>query len=128
MAEYRQGTGPNRLPQGGASAVNEATPGFDELALESPDVPVQYGPGQGLPIPDDDSGVGDDMSILLAPPNPGYTARAVPKERQGKVPKYVVRHLPQFRAAATAPDAPPALRALYNATLRHLEEERRRGA
>lgn len=128
MAEYRRGQGPNALPQGAATSLNEAQPDLDALALENMDVPVQYGKGDGLPIPDDDSGVSDDLSILLAPPNPNYTKRVLPKERQGRVPKYVVRHLPQFRAAATAPDAPPTLRALYNATLRQLEEERRRGA
>jgi len=130
MAEYRQGTGPDRLPQGGASQVNAATPtesDYGELALENTDVPVQYAPGEADAIPNDDSGLADDKQILLEDPDPGYEAQVIPKERKGRIPKYTVRHIAQFRAAATAPDAPPGLRALYNATIRQLDEEHRSG-
>ena len=130
MAEYRRGTGPDALPQGGASQANAATPApsdYGALALENTDVPVQYAPGEADAIPGDDSGLADDKQILLDEPDPGYEKSAVPRERQGRIPKYTVRHLAQFRAAATAPDAPPGLRALYNATIRQLDEERRSG-
>lgn len=126
MAEYRRGQGPNALPQGEATRLNEATP--DELALESPDIPVIFAPGRDDPVPDDDSDLNEDLQILAAPPDPRYKGSVVPKERPGRIPKYVVRHLAEFRAAATAPDAPPSLRALFNATIRHLDDERRRGA
>ena len=48
MAEYRRGQRPNALPQGAATALNEATP--DELALENPEIPVIFAPGMGSAI------------------------------------------------------------------------------
>lgn len=124
--EVRRGQGPDALPFGAATALNAATP--DELALETPEIPVIFAPGTEDPVPDDDRDLNEDLQILAAAPDPEYRRSAVPKERPGRVPKYVVRHLAQFRAAATAPDAPPTLRALYNATIRQLDDERRRGA
>ena len=123
MAEYTKGQGPNALPQGGASALNE----MGALALENTEIPVQFAGGEADDIPDDDQGTADDLQVLLQPPDPNRVRSALPRERPGRIPKYTVRHLAQFRAAATAPDAPPGLRALYNATIRQLDDERRRG-
>lgn len=129
MPEYRQGTGPNRLPQGGAQQVNEAQPPkrdmVGELALENQDVPVMFAPGEEDPI-DEGPASSEDLEILLGDPDPGFTQPVVGR-RRGRVPQYTVRHIAQFRAAAMQPDAPPTLRALYNATIRHLEAEQRNG-
>jgi hypothetical protein len=51
----------------------------------------------------------------------------MPKERPGRVPRYVIRHLPQLMAAARDPSAPPTLIAIKNSIIRHLEAEQRRG-
>lgn len=129
MAEYRQGTGPNRLPQGGAAQASAATPpaaAFEATDPNAPgsEVPVMYAPE----VEDEDPGpLTESMDVLLSPPDPDYRASAVPKDRQGRVPRYVVRHLPQLMAAARDPDAPPAVRAIYNAVARQLEMEQRRG-
>ena len=130
MAEYRRGTGPDALPQGGASQANAATPtasDYDALALENTDIPVQYAPNRDEQIPNDDSDVHDDLQILLEGPDPEYQPALMQKNRPGRVPSYVVAHLPQLMAAAKDPAAPPTLVALKNSIIRHLEDEQRRG-
>ncbi len=124
MAEYRRGQGPNALPQGGASAANAATPPPAEL--ENMDIPVQFAPGEADPIPDGPEG-DEVLDTLLAAPFEGFRPGATPRERPGRVPKYVVRNLPLLMAAAKDPEAPPTIRALYRATIRHLEQEMRQG-
>lgn len=130
-AEFRRGQGPNALPQGAATALNEAQPDLDDDPaaglLPDDDIPVQFTSGKGAPIPDDDSGLSDDLKILLGPPNPNYRPRLARTERPGRVPTYVVRQLPQLIAAAADPAAPPTLIALKNSILRYIEDEMRRG-
>ena len=126
--EYRRGSGSNALPQGGASQVNAAQPARDDMNDPAiAEVPVEYAPGEDDPIENDDSHDSENMQVLLQDPDPGYRSTLLPKDRAGRVPRYVVRHLPQLMAAVKDPDAPPTLRALYNATLRHLEMEMRQG-
>lgn len=132
MAEYRRGTGPNALPYGGAGDVNQATPPTEDVAGTPLDagaeVPVQFAPGEADDnIPDDDNGLDEDTQVLLDHPNPDYQASMFPKDRAGRVPRYVVRHLPELMAAVRDPNAPPALLALYRAIIRQLEAEQRRG-
>ena len=122
-AEYRRGTGPNALPQGAATAVNAAQP--PDLAgtpMEpGADVPVMFAPEN-----DEEeltAGGSENMKILLGPSDPAFQKTMAPRDRPGRVPRYVVRHLPTLSAAAKSPDAPPALRALYNAITRDLEQE-----
>lgn len=122
MPEYRRGTGPNALPQGAASALTEATPnpGLDD------DIPIQFTTKADLD--DDEVGaVGDDMAALLDAPDPNYKPALMRGGRPGRVPQYVVRHLPALLAAAADPGAPPSLIALKNSIIRHLEDEMRRG-
>ena len=133
MAEYQRGEGAEALPYGGATALNEqegrgeaAAAGADvtgELALENQDIPVLFAPGEEEPLEGPTGN--DDLEILLGGPDPDFQAPVV-KQRPGRVPRYTVRHLAQFRAAALAPGAPPTLVALYRATIRQLEAERRR--
>ena len=124
-AEYRRGTGPNALPQGGAAAINAAQPPPQDLAgtpMElGADVPVMFAPGED----DEDETLGgsENMQILMGPSDPNFQRSLAPRDRVGRVPRSVVRHLPTLSAAAKAPDAPPTLRALYNAITRDLEQE-----
>ena len=123
MPEYRQGVGPNRLPQGGAQRLNAATP---RIADESDDIPIQYAPDE-RPRPLDTARLGESKQVLLSPPNPDFAATVVPQDRPGRVPRYVVSHLPELAAAVRDPGAPPTLKALYRAILRQLELERAQG-
>lgn len=131
MAEYRQGVGPNRLPQGGAAQVNAATPPAEDLAgtpLEpGGDIPVVYARGEADPVGNDDNGLSEEAQVLLAPPNPGFASSLMPSQSANRVPRYVVRNLPILMAAASDPEAPVTIRALYNAVVRRLEAEMRQG-
>ena len=122
MAEYRQGTGPNRLPQGAATALNAATP--PPIEVENSDIEVQFAPGEEE-IPDDLGGLDEDQQVLTEPPFAGFKAQ--PKDREGRIPRYVVRHLPQLQAAARDPSAHPTLRAYYMSVVRNLEIELKKG-
>lgn len=126
MAEYQRGTGPDALPQGEATALNAAQPEFTDPAIPD-DIPVEFVPAQGTPIPNDDTGLGDDAAILVDHPDPDYTRSVFSNERTGRVPTYVVRHLPTLLAAAADPHAPPTIIGLKNSVIRYLEDERRRG-
>ena len=130
---YRQGVGPNRLPQGAATALNaqpqprQQRPAATPPELENDDIPIEYAQGEDEPVPNDDNGLSEEMQVLLEPPNPQYRGRVMPKDREGRVPRYVVRHLPQLMAASKDPSAHPTLRAYYNSIVRHLEQEMRQG-
>lgn len=121
MAEYRQGVGANRLPQGAAGGLNRATPSFD--ITENSEIPVEYADAEPE-RPLDTRGQSENKQVLLQPPNPGFAGTAVPQDRAGRVPRYIVRHLPQLSVAVKDPTAPPALRAIYAAIVRQLELER----
>ena len=121
MAEYRRGQGPNALPQGGAAQVNRQTPRPAPLETQ---VPVQYAPEGDVAIPDEIPGASETKQVLLQGPHPRFEPSEIPLDRAGRVPRYVVRHLPQLAATAKDPMAPPALRAMYAAVLRQLELER----
>lgn len=105
--------------------MNAAQPPPAEL--QNMDIPVVFAPGEEEQIDNDDSGLDETMQALLSPPIEGYRPPAVPVRRPGKLPRYVVRNLPLLMAAAKDPEAPPTVRALYRATLRHLEQEMREG-
>lgn len=125
MAEkpkFRRGTGPNALPQGAAAALNRAQPNF---ALENTDIPVDF--SGDIPDEVEEAPANENMEVLLGDPDPAYRPAVTPRDRAGQVPRYIVRHLPQMMAAVRDPDAPPTLRAVYNAVLRQLENERARG-
>lgn len=128
--EFRQGVGPDRLPQGAAGQLNAANRPIARslpLELENTDIPVEFARGEEEPVPNDDGDVTEDMQVLLGPPEPAYKARIVPKDREGRLPRYVVRHLPQLMAAAKNPTAHPTLRAFYMSVVRNLQTEMRRG-
>ena len=127
MAEYRQGVGPERLPQGGATQLNANAPQAAEETFQAEEIPVLFAPGEDDPIPNDDNGLDEDTQILLEGPDPGYQPRLIARDRPGRVPRYVVRHLPQLMAAVKDPNAPVTLRALYRALVRQLEDEQRLG-
>ena len=123
MAEYRRGRGPNALPQGAASTINRLTPA--DAGYQDNTVPVTFARENAPDIDDDDTGASENMQVLLSPPDAGYQSPLMAKERQTRVPRYVVRHLPTLMAAARQPDAPPALRAMFNSVLRYLDNESR---
>ena len=128
---FQQGVGPERLPQGAATALNEGAPPAAEpidisgTPLEQDDIPVVYAPDRDDDdLDSDDTDLDEDTQILAEAPDPNFRP-AVVQERPGKLPKYIVRHLPHLMAAARQPDAPPTVRALRNAVIRQLERERR---
>lgn len=125
MAEYRRGQGPNALPQGAAKKLNVRTPPAG--AYQDMDIPIEFAPDTQPDVDEDDSHYDENMQVLLSPPDPGYRRAVMPRDRPNRVPRYVVRNLPVLMAASRDPSAPPALRALYKATLRQLEMERRMG-
>lgn len=121
MAEkpkFRRGQGPNALPQGAAAALNRAQPNF---ALENQDIPVEFATPQDDIVPDEAFDDDDDLGVLLADPDPRFSP--TPKDRAGRIPRYVVRHLPQLQAAQRDPNAHPTLRAYYLSIVRNLERE-----
>ena len=121
MAEYQRGSGPNALPQGGASQVNAATPPPD---LENTDIPVEYDTSpEGVPAKL--GGLDEDSQVLTEPPYDGF--KVPPKDRQGRLPTYVVRHSGQLQAAARDPSAHPTLRAYYRRMARDMEIEQLKG-
>ena len=122
MAEYRRGQGPNALPQGAATALNRFQP--DKAGYQDMDIPVEFAPGNEPDEPDEgDGGYSENMQVLLSAPDAGYRARLMPRESPTRVPRYVVRHLPTLMAAARMPDAPPTLRALFNAVVEYMDRE-----
>lgn len=129
MAEVRRGTGPEALPFGAASELNRAAQpqqGAEDFLGPGSEIPVQFETGETDQVDDFDTGTGENMQVLLEPPNPAYRAPVLSKDRPGRVPQYVVRNLPQLMAAARNPEAPIALKALFNMVTRQLEQEMRR--
>ena len=125
MAEYRRGQGSDALPQGAASSLNRLLPrgGADQAGYQDNTVPVEFARDSEPDVDEDDKGYSENLQVLLSPPDAGYRSSVMPKDRPNRVPRYVVRHLPTLMAAARQPDAPPAVRAIFNATLRYLESE-----
>jgi hypothetical protein len=121
MPDFQRGQGSDALPQGAATALNETQPDNGDFALENMDIPVLFAPGEHDPIDNNDGGLSENIQVLIDHPNPDY--RAIPKDRQGRVPRYVVRHLPEIWAAVKDPEATPTHRALYNGVIRYLEQE-----
>ncbi len=127
MAEYRRGSGPNALPQGAATGLNAATPDPEaQMLTENQHIPVQYAPQHDV-IPNDNSGLDENQDIMLDHPDPNYQPSLMTQNRPGKVPTYVVRHMPELLAATADPSAPPTLIALKRSIVRHLENELREG-
>ena len=120
MAEYRRGQGPNALPQGAATGLNARTP--PNAAYQDMEIPVEFARDNEPDLEEDDSRYDENMQVLLSPPDAGYKPPAM-RDRAGRVPRYVVRHLPELMMAAQQPDAPPTLRALYRKVVRDLEAE-----
>ena len=124
MAEVQRGEGPNALPFGAATALNRAQPSAS--AFQTDEIPIQFAPdtdADELPT----GSLGENMDVLLSDPDEGYRERLMARDRSGRVPRYIVRHLPTLMAAARNPDAPPTIRAFYNAIVRQLEAEMRQG-
>ena len=124
MAEVQRGEGPNALPFGAATALNRAQPSAS--AFQTDEIPIQFAPdtdADELPT----GSLGENMDVLLSDPDEGYRERLMARDRPGRVPRYIVRHLPTLMAAARNPDAPPTIRAFYNAIVRQLEAEMRQG-
>lgn len=117
--EYERSVGSGeQLPQGAAASLNaqaQAVPPPEPAPM--PEL-AQGEPADYRPADEEDeilfgdaTGAGRQM-----PAGPG---------RLGRVPPEVVRKLPALARAASSPDAPPSLVALYRLTLRELEDEMR---
>lgn len=128
MAEYRQGVGPDRLPQGAAKALNDAQPGMNPpLDTQIPVQFVPHGSPDGIDYSNDNN-EDEEMQVLMSPPDQGYRPPLFrPQQDQHRLPQYVRRHLPTLWAAARQPDAPPALRAAFHSIIRTLEDEEAQG-
>ena len=129
MAEYRRGTGPNALPQGGAAAINAAQPAPQDILPSTtsggglPDgteIPVEF----GQPEDDLDTGLSENMSILTGPADPAFKSTPI-QTRKGpdRVPSHIVANMPILQAAARNPESPIAMTALYRFIARRLERE-----
>ena len=131
MAEYRRGTGPNALPFGAATALNAQPQPRQQKepppVMENAEIPVEYAVGDEDFIPTDMNGMSEMKQLLLDAPYPEYQPSMFPNERSGRVPRKIVQSLPVLMVVAKDPSAPPMLRALYRATVRQLDAERRRG-
>ena len=127
MPDYRRGRGPDQLPQGAATAVNAAQRPPPDQVMQGPgsEIPVEF--ATGPEEPDDERGLSENLQIALSEPDPAYQPPLINEGRKGRLPQHIVRNLPALRAAAKAPDAPPALRAIYNMAVRQLELERLQG-
>jgi hypothetical protein len=106
--------GEGQLPQGGATQANEGTP----TPAPGPDVspqeaPVIYAPREEDPVDENDGGLSENMQILAAPPDPGFSPN--PMRPMGRVPRSVVRNLPILMAASRDPEAPRSIKAIYKA-------------
>ena len=121
MAEYRRGQGPDALPQGAASTLNRITPA--NAAYQDNTVPVEFARDNEPDVDEDDGGLNENMQVLVSPPYAGYRSQLMSKARPYRVPRYVVRHLPTLFAASRQPDAPPTLRAMFNAIIRYMDSE-----
>lgn len=124
--EFRRGSGPNALPQGGASQVNRSQPDEADFMTENTEIPVVFASGEDE-IDDVDGGMTENMQVLASSPDREYRASLTQPAREPRLPKYVLRHLPTLAAAAKDPDAPATIRAMYNAVVRQLGAEVRRG-
>jgi len=123
VAEYRRGApsvspGNQQLPFGAASAANAAIP-----TPAAPIAPAIRSVPRSEPDPDAQATT-ENMEILSAPPEPGYTPD--PMRPLGRVPRYVVRNLPSLMMAARDPEAPRSIKALYRAVVAEIEAEQRR--
>jgi hypothetical protein len=106
--------GQGQLPQGGATQANEATPTpAAGIQVQQPEAPVIYAPREEDPVDDNDAGLSENMEILAAPPDPGFSPN--PMRPMGRVPRSVVRNLPVLMAASRDPEAPRAIKAIYKA-------------
>src|SRR3972149_4315890 len=124
MAEVQRGEGPDALPFGAATSLNRAQP--SATASQADETPIQFAPdtdADELPT----GSLGENMDVLLSDPHEGYRERLMARDRPGRGPPYIVRPLPTLMAAARNPDAPPTIRAFYNAVVRQLEAEMRHG-
>lgn len=119
MAEMQKGTGPDALPQGAATQLNDsAAPPAQQPDLMPQDIPVQYA---AAPKIEGASMKGsENLNILTNPADPNFRPAAQPLNR---VPKRVARNLPLLQAASKDPEAPRAIKALYRAIITKLEEE-----
>lgn len=121
MPEYQRGSGPNALPQGGASQLNANTPPPAEVPDLTPgDIPVEY----GTPLPVEESSMKDseNMNLLTGPHDPAFKPGPA-DETFNHVPRNVVRQLPIWAVASKDPEAPPGLRVLYKALVARLQAE-----
>jgi hypothetical protein len=121
-AEFKREVGSGeQLPYGEAADLNR------RLASVAPQT------GTGLPSelaeaePDDYKPQNEREEILFGPPEGlgRHLPPTAPVDR--RVPPSVVRRLPALARAASRPDAPPALVAMYKLTLQRLEDEMRNG-
>jgi len=119
VAEVQQGAGtPEQLPQGAASAVNEATPSATEMTAEQVDVGDFPEPAEAADYEPLFEPATDDEDFITGPslrPDEDVTAGAsVPL----RVPAHVRAQLPSLQAAADAPGASAELQALVSYLLR----------
>lgn len=131
MADYQRGTGPDALPQGGATAANAAVaapapgpqtqpqdPSGQPGARLQQDIPIEYGDPQK--VASNDPSLSDNMQLLTGPSDPSFQAKP---PQGGRVPAALVRALPLLAVASKSPDAPFALKAQYRAAVAAVERE-----
>lgn len=126
-AEVRKGEPgvDEQLPQGEAQEINEGLQAARQLAEEEE---LAVGPLPELASPSDlevDATPQDeDEEILTQADNPQPFRPGAPY-RVPAVPLSVLRRLPQLRAAANLPGAPPQVTAMYRLIVQRLREEDR---
>ena len=126
MADYQAGTGPDRLPHGQATKLNQAQapaahgPDMGPPAQLQQDIPVEYGDPQKVPT--NDPGMTDNIALLTGPSDPEYKP---PADRASgrKVSQAMIRALPLLAVGTKSPDAPRSLLALYRSSIAAVEAE-----
>ena len=123
MVEMQKGTGPDALPHGAATALNEsaAPPAAQpDLSAQPPaEIPVEYATApreSGAPDPSDS----ENLNLLTMPADPNFKP---PRQAPDRVPKRVIRNLPLIMEATKDPAAPRAVTALYRAIIDAVESE-----
>lgn len=120
-AEFRKGEPgvDEQLGQGEAQELNE---GLDQVPGEEAPLPEGPMPEEAEPGElDVDEGVADEDEDILTSaidPRPVRMPHSIPA-----VPLSLLRRLPQLRAAAQSPSAPPAAVAMYRLLMQRLQQE-----
>lgn len=130
MPEIRRGTGPDALPQGEATALNEVLPSEGELDpgpdLDIPPAPTPANYESNFVGPEESfSPTSDEEEILFQDRDP--TAPKNVGMRPGRLPSSLARSLPMMKAAAAVTGDPSGSLQLVYEALVNSEEANLRG-